>query len=53
MIVAIQQPEHLPWIDFFNKMAQVDLFVLLDNVQFKNAILRTGIGSTLHRGFNG
>jgi hypothetical protein len=35
MIVAIQQPEHLPWIGFFNKMAQCDLFVYLDNVQFK------------------
>ena len=35
MIVAIQQPEHLPWIGFFNKMIQCDLFVYLDNVQFK------------------
>jgi hypothetical protein len=35
MIVAIQQPEHLPWIGFFNKMLQVDLYVNLDNVQFK------------------
>ena len=35
MIVAIQQPEHLPWIGFFNKMAQSDLFVYLDNVQLK------------------
>jgi len=35
MIVTIQQPEHLPWIGFFNKMVQCDLFVYLDNVQFK------------------
>jgi hypothetical protein len=35
MIVGIQQPEHGPWLGFFNKMAQVDCFVLLDNVQFK------------------
>lgn len=35
MIIAIQQPEHLPWIGFFNKMAQVDRYVYLDNVQFK------------------
>lgn len=35
MIVAIQQPEHLPWIGFFNKMAHVDKYVYLDNVQFK------------------
>ena len=35
MNLAIQQPEHLPWIGFFNKMIQCDLFVYLDNVQFK------------------
>ena len=35
MNTAIQQPEHIPWIGFFNKMAQCDLFVYLDNVQFK------------------
>lgn len=35
MIVAIQQPEHLPWIGFFNKMAQCEKYVLLDHVQFK------------------
>lgn len=35
MIVSIQQPEHLPWVGFFNKMAQCDKFVLLDDVQFK------------------
>ena len=35
MIVAIQQPEHIPWMGFFNKMSQCDLYVLLDNVQFK------------------
>lgn len=35
MKIAIQQPEHLPWIGFFNKMTLVDRFVYLDNVQFK------------------
>ncbi len=35
MITAIQQPEHIPWVGFFNKMIQCDLFVYLDNVQFK------------------
>lgn len=35
MVIAIQQPEHLPWVGFFNKMAQCDFFVYLDNVQFK------------------
>ena len=35
MIIAIQQPEHLPWVGFFNKMTLVDEFIYLDNVQFK------------------
>lgn len=35
MKIAIQQPEHLPWIGFFNKMAHCDLFVYLNHVQFK------------------
>jgi hypothetical protein len=33
--VAIHQPEHLPWLGFFHKILAVDLFVLLDNVQFE------------------
>lgn len=35
MIVAIHQPQYLPWLGFFDKMDQVDCFVLLDNVQYK------------------
>lgn len=34
-IVTIHQPEHLPWLGFFNKMAKADIFVLLDNVPFR------------------
>src|SRR4051812_11747490 len=34
MLVAIHQPEHLPWLGFFEKMQRADLFVLLDDVQF-------------------
>lgn len=34
MILTIHQPEHLPWIGFFDKMRQADLFVLLDTTQF-------------------
>lgn len=34
MRVAIHQPEHLPWLGFFHKMACCDLYVLLDSVQF-------------------
>ena len=34
MLVTIHQPEHLPWLGFFDKMQQADVFVLLDNTQF-------------------
>jgi hypothetical protein len=34
MIIAIHQPNYLPYLGFFHKMAQSDIFVLLDNVQF-------------------
>lgn len=35
MRVAIHQPEHLPWPNFFRKLACSDLFVVLDSVQFR------------------
>ena len=34
MIVTIHQPEHLPWLGFFDKVRQADMFVLLDTTQF-------------------
>ena len=34
MKVATMQPTYLPWLGYFNMMAQADVFVLLDNVQF-------------------
>ena len=33
MIVTIHQPEHMPWLGFFHKVSQADLFVILDSVQ--------------------
>ena len=35
MIVAIHQPQYLPWIGYFDKLDRADVFVLLDNVQYK------------------
>ena len=35
MIVTIHQPEHLPWLGFFDKVRQADVYVILDNTQFR------------------
>jgi hypothetical protein len=34
MVVTIHQPEYLPWMGFFHKMSQCDVYVILDSVQF-------------------
>ena len=34
MKVAIHQPEHFPYLGFFQKMKYVDVFVILDDAQF-------------------
>ena len=35
MKIAIHQPEHFPYMGFFEKMKSADLFVILDDVQYK------------------
>jgi len=35
MLVAIHQPNFLPWLGYFDRMVHADLFVLLDHVQFE------------------
>ncbi len=35
MICAIHQPQFLPWLGYLHKIACADIFVFLDNVQFK------------------
>ena len=34
-LLAAHQPQYLPWLGFFDKIARADVFVLLDDVQFK------------------
>ncbi len=34
MIIAIHQPNYIPWFGYFAKIAQADIFVFLDDVQF-------------------
>ncbi len=40
MIVAIHQPEYLPWPGLLAKARRADVFVLLDDVQFNRASLQ-------------
>jgi hypothetical protein len=35
MIIAIHQPQYLPWLGYFHKMLKADIFVILDDVQYK------------------
>ncbi|MEW6429154.1 MAG: WbqC family protein [Thermodesulfobacteriota bacterium] len=35
MVVAVHQPQYMPWLGYFAKLAAADHFVLLDSVQYK------------------
>ena len=35
MIIAIHQPNYLPYLGFFDKMTKSDIFVIYDNAQFE------------------
>jgi hypothetical protein len=35
MTVAIHQPHFMPWLGYFDRMLQADMFILLDHVQFE------------------
>ncbi|MFA6384004.1 MAG: WbqC family protein [Candidatus Omnitrophota bacterium] len=35
MVISVHQPQYIPWLGYFEKIARSDLFVFLDNVQYK------------------
>jgi len=35
MLIAIHQPQYLPWLGYLDKIDKADVFVILDNVQYK------------------
>jgi len=35
VIIAVHQPQFMPWLGYFDKMDRADCFVMLDNVQYK------------------
>lgn len=49
MIVGIHQPNYLPWLGYFYKIAKSDVFVFLDNVPYtKNSIINRNKIKTQH-----
>jgi hypothetical protein len=42
-VVAIHQPNFVPWLGYFHKMLLADVFVLLDHVQFERGVNRNRI----------
>lgn len=52
-VVAIHQPNYLPWIGYFHKMSLVDIFVLLDDVQFPQGSANCFCSRVKVKGTNG
>jgi len=35
MMLSIHQPQYLPWLGYIDKIERADIFIILDNVQYK------------------
>lgn len=44
MIVAIHQPNYFPWLGYFRKMIEADVFIFLDDVQFSKGSYTNRVG---------
>lgn len=52
MRVTIHQPEHLPWLGLFHKIDLADMFVVLDNVQFRRRYFQNRNKIRTHSGWD-
>ena len=43
LTATIHQPEHFPYMGFFQKVQSAELFIILDNVHYRKIIFKTGI----------
>ena len=48
MKLCAHQPNYLPWVGFFNKINQADIFVVLDDVQFVRGSSTNSTNITQH-----
>lgn len=51
MIVAVHQPNYLPYLGFFNKMEQSDIFVIYDDAQFNKEDFQHRNKVRIHHGW--
>lgn len=50
-VVAIHQPQYLPYLGFFHKLRHADVFVILDNIQFQKNGLQNRNKIKTHHGW--
>jgi hypothetical protein len=51
MIVFVHQPEYIPWLGFFDKLARCDTFVIYDDAQFQHGGFHNRNRIRTHRGW--